>query len=323
MALPDFFVIGAPKAGSTALHAALARHPQLFLSSPKEPKFYLTDGKPPRQRGPGDAHSKNEWVWRRAAYERLFAEAPAGKLRGESTPFYLWSADAHLRIHRDVPEAKLIAIIRDPIDRAYSNWTHLWCNGLEPEGDFRRAVDLEPVRAAKGWAPFWRYLELGRYGEQLAHLYDVFPRAQVHVLRYRQFVDNPDQSLDAICEFLGIATGRIHQVPSENVSTWVPGGPVNGLLRRGIRAGAWLGQFPPPAVWRAVERPALKTLHRGHRNRPSLDPAVRVELAARHADDLALLARLTDSDYSDWLAPHGRGTYSVRKSWAPSDRADS
>src|SRR5437867_68057 len=135
MALPDFFVIGAPKAGSTAVHAALVQHPELFLSSPKEPKYFLLDGRPPQraqQRGPGDAHSAQEWIWRRDRYEALFAGAPEGTLKGESTPFYLWDKAAHRRLARTVPDAKLIAVIRDPVDRAYSNWTHLRSDGLEP-----------------------------------------------------------------------------------------------------------------------------------------------------------------------------------------------
>lgn len=60
-----------------------------------------------------------------------------------------------------MPDARLVAIVRDPVDRAYSNWAHLWCDGLEPEADFRAAREAEPARAASGWAPFWRYLELG------------------------------------------------------------------------------------------------------------------------------------------------------------------
>ena len=83
MALTNFFVVGAPKAGTTALHKALARHPQLFMSPVKEPKFFLCDGPPPNQGGPGDAHSYREWIWRPDDYERLFAAAPAGALRGE------------------------------------------------------------------------------------------------------------------------------------------------------------------------------------------------------------------------------------------------
>ena len=86
MSLPDFLIIGSPKAGSTALHVALAQHPDLFLSAPKEPKFFLCDQRKPdpgHQKGPGDAHSAQEWVWDRAAYENLFADAPAASLRGE------------------------------------------------------------------------------------------------------------------------------------------------------------------------------------------------------------------------------------------------
>src|SRR5664279_2561099 len=100
MGLPDFLVIGAPKAGSTAIHAALEQQPQLFLSDPKEPKYFLTDGGPPRRedhRGPGDWHSSKEWIWERARYERLFDAALPGTLTGESTPFYLWDRAAQLR----------------------------------------------------------------------------------------------------------------------------------------------------------------------------------------------------------------------------------
>ena len=91
MPLPDFLVIGAPKAGTTALHAALARHPALYMSPVKEPKFFLTDGPPPgKGGGPGDVTTWREHVWRRADYEALFTAAAAGQLRGESTPFYLY-----------------------------------------------------------------------------------------------------------------------------------------------------------------------------------------------------------------------------------------
>jgi hypothetical protein len=176
MSLPDFFVVGAPKAGTTALHVALARHPRRFRSRVKEPKHFLTDGPPPTGGGPGDARTFGEYVWRRADYERLFDAAPAGALRGESTPFYLHDHAAQERIVAAVPDARMIALLRDPVDRAHSNWTHLWSAGLEPEGDFLRACDLESRRAARGWAPFWRYLELGRYGEQLQRLFHVVPR---------------------------------------------------------------------------------------------------------------------------------------------------
>src|SRR5580692_403424 len=111
MALPDFFIAGAPKAGTTALHAALARHPALYMSPVKEPKFFLTDGPPPdKGGGPGDVTTWREHVWRRADYEALFMGATAGQLRGESTPFYLYNRDAQRRIRDQVPHARLIVV---------------------------------------------------------------------------------------------------------------------------------------------------------------------------------------------------------------------
>src|SRR5712691_6808273 len=82
--MPDFLVIGAPKAGTTALQAALARHPGLFMSPVKEPKFFLSDGPPPAKGGPGDALTYREHIWRRPEYEALFDAAPPGTRRGDA-----------------------------------------------------------------------------------------------------------------------------------------------------------------------------------------------------------------------------------------------
>jgi hypothetical protein len=317
MSLPDFLVIGAPKAGSTALHGALVQHPQLHLSTPKEPKYFLTgDRRPSRadHRGPGDAHSSREWVWQRARYERLFDSAPEGTLRGESTPFYLWDKAAHLRIRETVPNVKLIAVIRDPVDRAYSNWTHLWCDGLEPEGDFLAACRREPERIAAGYAPFWRYVELGRYGEQFEHLFRVFSREQVHVLRYKDIVDEPAKSIDAVCGFLGVEPGLVDTIPSSNMSAWADDTVVNSALRRMIRAGAAAGAFVPPNIWRRAQRPLVGALRRDGTHRPHLGVAQRRELVEYFRADIDLLEQLLGRSFHDWVSDSGRGTYAVRKS---------
>ena len=86
MPLPDFLIAGVPKAGTTALHAALVRHPELFLPAVKEPKFFLSDGPPPATGGPGDVQTYQEHVWRRADYEALFDPAPAGRAAGRGHP---------------------------------------------------------------------------------------------------------------------------------------------------------------------------------------------------------------------------------------------
>src|SRR5438309_4897592 len=125
VSLPDFLVIGAPKAGTTALHATLAGHPGLYMSPVKEPKFFLSDGPPSAKGGPGDALTYREHVWRREDYEALFEPAPPGALCVESTPLYLYDCAAIALIRVTLPDARLIAIVRDQLERAHSNWTHL------------------------------------------------------------------------------------------------------------------------------------------------------------------------------------------------------
>ncbi len=310
---PDLVVIGAPKAGSTAVHAVLATHPSIFMSDPKEPKYFLCgDRPPPRQHGPGDAHSRKEWIWRREDYDKLFVDAPEGTLRGESTPFYLWDTAAHLRLAAAAPHARLMAVVRDPVDRAYSNWTHLRSDGYEPEPDFVRATELEGERIRAGWAPFWRYIELGRYGEQLEHLQRVVPRDQIHLIRYRDLVDRPDATLAAIADFLDVDPSGFGEVRGQNVTNWVPDSVLNDLLRHAVRLGAWAGQFPPPQVWRTLERPLRATLHRTKVPRPELTVAQRRAVQRHFVDDVELLCDLTGIDFSDWLGSDGRGAFTRR-----------
>lgn len=301
MVLPNFLVIGPPKAATTALHAALAEHPQLYLSPVKEPRFFLTDGSPPpRSGGPGDVQTYQEYVWRRSDYEELFAEAPPSTLCGESSPFYLHDLDAQGRISRLLPEAKLIAVLRDPVDRAHSNWAHLWSAGLEPIADFVAACAAEPQRVADGWAPFWQYTGLGRYGEQLEHLYTLFPRESVLLLHYRELRDNPAATLDRVCAFLGVDTGVLRTVPSENVRPHVAETVVNRGLQTVLRAGANVGHRFPVPLRRVARGPLLRLLQRGGGRRPRITPKQRAILLASFADDISRLEAVTGQSYSDW-----------------------
>ncbi|HLU95796.1 MAG TPA: sulfotransferase [Thermobifida alba] len=295
MALPDFLIAGVPKAGTTALHTALQQHPDLFMSRVKEPKFFLTDGPPPDSGGPGDADTYREHVWRRDEYEALFADAPPGTLTGESTPFYLYDPDAQRRIHAAIPEVRIIVTLRDPVERAHSNWTHLWSAGLEPIDDLVRACEAEPKRIADGWSHFWHYVGLGRYGEQLERLFALFPREQVLIFRYRDLIDRPAATLDRVCAFLGVREGLITEVPRANVTAHPDPSArhrVLSLLRRRL----------PAALGDPVEAMLQR---RGAARRP-LSWEQRRQLIPYFADDIRLLEQVTGEDYSDWLQPRQR-----------------
>jgi hypothetical protein len=304
--MPDFLVIGAPKAGTTALHVALSGHPELYMSAIKEPKFFLTDGPPPAKGGPGDALTYREHVWRRADYEALFDPAPPGTLTGESTPLYLYNRAALRRIRAEIPAAKLIVIVRDPVERAHSNWTHLWSAGLEPVGDFVRACDQEERRIAAGWASFWHYTGLGRYGEQLEYLFSLFPREQVLVLRYRRLVDDPAGTMDQICVFLGVAAGLLTEIPRQNVTSH----PEPTLSHRAVslaqRAGSAVGARVPGLTAATLTGPLERYLQRHSRERQPLSWEQRQELIPRFEADIDLLENVLGESFSDWRQPRER-----------------
>jgi hypothetical protein len=273
------------------------------MSSVKEPKFFLTDGPPPSEGGPGDAKTYREHVWRREDYEALFSGAPAGALKGESTPFYLYSGDAQRRIHALIPDARLILVLRDPIERAHSNWTHLWSAGLDPIADFVEACDREEARRAAGWADFWRYVDLGRYGSQIEHLYSVFPREQVLLLRYKGLINEPARTLDQVCAFLGVETGLLTELPRENVTAH----PHHSLRYRTIasarRTSATVSAFLPGHLGSGLNDRLEHLLQQDAAPRRPLTWEQRQALMPAFETDIKLLESVTGENFSDWLLP--------------------
>ncbi len=245
-------------------------------------------------------------MWRRPDYEALFDGAPPGALRGESTPLYLHDQAAHRRLRALVPDARLIAVLRDPVERAHSNWTHLWSAGLEPIGDFVRACEEEPRRIEAGWASFWHYTSLGRYGEQLEHLYSLFRREQVLVLRYLSMVDRPAETLDRICTFLGVEPGVISSLPRENVTAHPEPTPRYRMVARAARVAAAVGELLPGTTGTFLSSPLEHMLQRSAPPRQPLTQQER-ELVLPHFEaDIRLLERITGEEFSSWLRPRER-----------------
>jgi hypothetical protein len=126
-------------------------------------------------------------------------------------------------------------------------------------------------------------------------------------------VDEPARSLDAVCDFLGVERGLVPRSLVQHVR-WADEGAVNSVLRRTIRTGAALGSLVPPQAWRRVSRPLVTALRRAGSHRPRLAVEQRRRLADHFRDDIALLERLLDREFQDWLSDTGRGTYAVRRS---------
>jgi hypothetical protein len=199
-------------------------------------------------------------------------------------------------------------VLRDPVDRAYSNWMHLWMDGLEPCADILEAVAREPRRVDDGWAPFWHYSRLGMYGRQLQDLFAHFSREQVLVLRYKELVDEPEHVLRRVCRFLGVPEAAVTAIPSDNSRVFVRDGVRARTMGPVIRAGATAGQFLPPQVWRRLSRPLIDQLQKGgDPARPKLTPEQRRVLLEPHLSDIALLEDVTGESFDDWRTTERAG----------------
>ena len=281
----------------------------------KEPKFFMCDGRRPTgQRGPGDAHSVQEWIWRRDDYAALFAGAPPDALCGESTPFYLYDRDAQLRIADAIPACQARR------DRAGSRRPRVLELDARLVGRARADRRLPRPRAtrrseriARGWAPFWHYRRLGLYGEQLEHLYRLFPREQVHVLRYKELVDTPLEALERDHGVPRCGAGPARHRPAGELAPLrraLHPQPCAGVaIRTGAAAGAWMH----PKVWRTVSVPLVRALQHGGTARPKLAVEDRRALVRYYADDIVRLERLTGRSFNSWLGDQGRGEFASRR----------
>ncbi len=292
MPLPNLFVIGAPKCGTTSLHRYLDQHPRISMSTMKEPKFFLTDGSRPHHRGPEDERACRAYVVDRPAYEALFTYPPGpGGYAGESTPYYLWDPDAAPRIHALVPDARLVAVLREPTLRAYSNWADLREQGRE-KLDFASAMAAEEERRRLDWEPFWFYRGLGLYGAQLARLFTVFPREQVKVLLADDLAEAPDRTVATVFAFLGLEplAGPLAQVRL-NQTMYKPVDRTSRFLETLFDRGQRARPVVPPRV-RRIAREVVRRRLRSQATAGSHGSRLRHEYVEVFTEDRRVLEGL-------------------------------
>ena len=169
-----------------------------------------------------------------------------------------------------------------------------------------QACAEEERRIAAGWAPFWHYTRLGRYGTQLDYAFSLFPREQMLVIRYRMLVDEPAATLRRICAFLGVETGVVTDLPRENVTSHPEQTLAHRAVSAGIRVSDGLGRVLPGSTASAATRQLERFLQRGRRERQPLGWQQRQALLPGFEDDIKLLERVLGEDFGDWLAPRTR-----------------
>jgi hypothetical protein len=297
---PDFLIIGAARSATTSLARYLGQCPDIFLSSVKEPNYFAIADSDVSPHGPGE--DDLGWITALDEYLALFLDAPPGSIAGEASTLYLYSESAPRRIHRNVPGINLVAILRNPVERAYSAYSYLRERGAEPCTDFLQALWAERERIAAGWSHIWHYAAMGFYHRQLQRYRELFDADQLHVVVYDDFARDPAATVRAALRFLGADpdftpnVGIRHNVSGEaRVRLLAPLLGSNAVMRR-VRPLA-LRLFPDQVSHvkqRLIEKPPIPEDAAGY-------------LRELYADDVSGLSGMLGRDLRFWLqAPESR-----------------
>ncbi len=277
--MPDFFIVGHHKSGTTALYEMLRRHPQIFMPQLKEPKFFASDM--PARFEPSSALALPRTL---EEYLALFDPAAPGQRRGEASPSYLTSRTAAAEIAQARPDARIIAILREPAAFVRSLHLQLVQSGVERERDLRTALAHELV--VRQGRPIHRYTDHVHYVEQLRRYHAVFPRAQVMAIVYDDFRADNEATVRAVLRFLGVDdTAPVHALeanPSVRVRSLRLNNAVSAVAAgRGPLARTAKGAIKSLTP-QGVRRRALRATHRAAVYGKPEPPNERLMLELRH-----------------------------------------
>lgn len=300
--MPDFLVIGAARSATTSLHYYLDQHPRITMSRIKEPNHFAFDHAttPPRPLIDPASPIVTKSVPDRDAYEQLFAHAGPGDVLGDASPLYLYVREAPEQISAALDAPKLVAVLRNPVDRAYSHWLHI--RRGEP-GDvtaaFARSCEQE-MAEPPGYSPYagvTHVLRMGLYDEQVRRHLDVFGD-DLLVLAYDDVTERPATALDRVCDHLRVDRFDFDTGVQYNRSG-VAGGQLRARVGRAVRAAQ-------PTVKRLLPDAVVAPLARlrAARDQPDAAPPIPQELRARlvewYAPSVARLRAMDVVDTSAW-----------------------
>lgn len=310
--LPQFFITGTVKGGTTALYNYLLEHPDIYMSPVKEPHFFCTDIDPVNFREQYKkmiqvdveeflkGEVKEKWVNTafirdEKVYRRLFANAKISQVRGESSTSYLISTEAAQNIYKLIPEAKIIIMLRDPVERAYSHYLMNYRSG-SVTSNFQMELERDIGAHPKGWGITRMFADHGFYYEPVKRYIDIFGHDQVMIILNEDLSDDTGDTVRAIYKFLGVDqdyTAGFHQ---RHNSASIP---TSGLSRFLLRQNSLIklaSLVVPRQIRNAIYRNLLVT-----GNVPEISMQSRKYLNDLYRDDVQKLQQLIGRDLSHWL----------------------
>lgn len=298
---PDFFIIGAPKCGTTSLYYYLNQHPDICMSIPKEPRYI---------------ELKNKRYFD-TSYKEAFRHWSGEKALGEASPTYLFAPYVAKRLYQHYPNARLIVILRDPIERAYSDWWMYYSKGIEKRS-FRDCVSMNLERIADDnrfegregearwknevWMieqkrriaePF--YIDVGHYGRQLTRYFSLFSAEQILVIRTDDLAGKPRRTLLELYNFLEVSPNAQFEIDEHlNPAMGMIPAPILRLFRAAQKAK--LPLFTPEFVKEAVRKH-----FRLRGERPAVDKETYSILKTHFKNDVHRLEDLLGRKFHGWL----------------------
>ncbi len=301
--MPNFLVIGAGKSGTTSLNDYLAQHPDIYMSPVKEPNYFALKNESPLSSlsDPEQMYHYPQAVYKREAYEQLFEDVRGEQVIGEVSPMYLYNPEAPIAIDQEIPNVRLVAILRDPVDRLYSRYMHLARDNRLGSLSLDSLFDKDSL--------WWRRPDLipeGFYGEYLQRYLLIFPREQIKLFTFNDFKQNTREVLREIYEFLGVDASFEPQVTVRRNKSGVIKNPLinavlggNGTLKRKLEnmlpsAMSWVKKQP-------VLNKGLTHLRNQFLKYDPLNSNLRCKIYQDiYAQDIARLEKLTTLDLTAW-----------------------
>jgi len=284
---PNFFIVGAAKAGTTSLHTYLSGHSDVFMSPIKEPHYFASFERT-------SDHDNFLPVIRDArAYQDLFWECEGQSAVGESSPSYLCDEQAATRIHLAVPDARIIISLRDPVERAHSHYLMEHRAGRESR-PLQEALVTDLARKQKGWGVSFQYVELGLYYQQVERFLSVFGRDRVLILLFQEVTQDTWETMRKVARFLNIDPDSFSDVDMMRAYNHFEEsrGPLARKIIRSKPIRVWSKRLVPQTIRTAIRnrflfKPGCK---------PELDPETHRFLRKIFEDDLVKLEQLLDRD---------------------------
>ncbi len=291
MRRPDFFIVGAPKCGTTAMDQYLGAHPQIFMPDRKESHFFGSDLEIRY-----DRLTEEEYL-------SYFRQAGDALRAGESSVFYLVSRNAAAEIRAFSPDARVLIMLRDPVEVLHSMHSQVVYMGMENLQDFAAALAAELDRKAHRNIPdslrvgqALHYRDLVRYTDQVRRYLDAFGRERVHVIVFDDFKADTAREYRRTLEFLGVDAEFAPPFDAVNAnkrvrSGWMQRLVFNNPLTRTYR----VRRFIPEAI-----RNGVRNLITVREPRPPMDPELRSRLQAEFAPEVERLSELLQRDLTHW-----------------------